>query len=90
MFSFEPRQNLVIGINDVSRSLEENTLASLMISNEADPPILTRHLSTLAATRNVPFLVLQNLKKYTKKGIDISSLALGLKVGIDSVSLYCV
>ncbi|XP_034230324.1 uncharacterized protein LOC117639062 [Thrips palmi] len=73
------RNFLVLGINDVSRSLEENTLASLLISNEADPPILTQHLATLAASRNVPHIVLQHLKGTMKKSVDFPSLAVGLK-----------
>lgn len=77
--SRELRNYLALGVNDVSRGLEENTLASILISNEADPPILTRHLVTLAATRNVPHLVLQNLKATTKKCLDFSTLALGFK-----------
>lgn len=70
----------MLGVNDVSRSLEDNSLASLLISNEADPPILTKHLATLAATRNVPHVVLQQLKTTMKKCVDFSSLAVGFKV----------
>ncbi|KAJ1522121.1 hypothetical protein ONE63_002432 [Megalurothrips usitatus] len=73
------RNCLAIGVNDVSRGLEENELVSILISNEANPPTLTKHLATLAATRNVPHIVLQNLKDYTKKTLDFTALTVGFK-----------
>ncbi|KAK3922288.1 Ribonuclease P protein subunit p38 [Frankliniella fusca] len=80
--SRELRSHLALGVNDVSRGLEENNLASILISNEADPPILTKHLVILAAARNVPHLVLQNLKASTKKCLDFSTLAIGFKKSV--------
>lgn len=80
IFSLWYRSFLLLGVNDVARGLETNSIASVLISNEADPPIMTQHLSTLAVTKNVPHLVLQNLKVSTKKTLDFSCLTIGFKV----------
>ncbi|XP_023240551.1 ribonuclease P protein subunit p38-like isoform X2 [Centruroides sculpturatus] len=74
------RNDLVLGINAVTRALEKDLMAAVAIARGANPPHLTKHILPLCATRNVPVVTLKELNNALAKLMNISSLmALGIK-----------
>ncbi|KAK3749959.1 hypothetical protein QZH41_013855 [Actinostola sp. cb2023] len=55
------RKCLVVGINEVTRGLEKDELALVLVCRSVKPRLMTDHILLLAATRQTPTLGLQDL-----------------------------
>jgi len=84
----KPRANhaLVIGLNAVTRSLEQDRLCAVLVAKEACPPILTRHLPALAHVRDVPLCVLPGLGGLVQDTLGLPArVAIGVRRQQDTV-----
>lgn len=71
------KKYLAIGINEVSRGLEKKELACCLIHGLAKPKLIITHVIQLAHGREVPILIVNDLKQITKESLGFSSLAIG-------------
>ncbi|XP_038050976.1 uncharacterized protein LOC119724129 [Patiria miniata] len=55
------RSQLALGLNEVTRSLEQDKLRLALVCRSAQPALMTNHLMSLSATRDTPVLCLQGL-----------------------------
>lgn len=87
MFSLN-RDNIVLGVNQVSRGLEQNTVTGVIIEKDVDPALITKALIPLARTRNIPLIAIKRLRTTCKETFNTNVVAFGLKVTCcDSVTV---
>ncbi|XP_012537259.1 uncharacterized protein LOC105837220 isoform X2 [Monomorium pharaonis] len=85
---------MIIGINEVTRALEKNNVCCVLIDANVEPPLLIKHIITMAVNKKIPILLLPILKAVTLEKLKFPATVLGLKQEImkcpDSVchSLY--
>jgi len=86
------RSSVALGINSVSKALERNQLAGVIIEQNVNPQILTKVLVPLANSKNIPIISCDSLKssfqgedgKYDGQTYRCS--ALGLKKSCEEIS----
>lgn len=69
---------MVLGINDVTRALEQNSLGTVLLSSDVHPKIMVQHVLDMAVLQNIPILIVPNLRQLTKTYCGINSVALGI------------
>ncbi|KAM4706358.1 ribonuclease P protein subunit p38 [Rhinophrynus dorsalis] len=78
------RKQLAIGVNEVTRALEKNQLLLVLVCKSAKPPMITKHLIELSASRSVPACQLPRLSENIGPALGLKSvLALGFKKDSD-------
>ncbi|XP_063777525.1 ribonuclease P protein subunit p38 isoform X2 [Pseudophryne corroboree] len=78
------RQQLAIGINEVTRALEKNDLYLVIVCKSAKPDMITKHIIELSASREVPACQLPRLSENIAPVLGLKSvLALGFKRSSD-------
>ena len=76
------RSQLVVGLNAVTRLLEQGRLQAGLLCTAA-PKLLTQHLLPLAATRNVPFAALPRLNELITQHLGIKrAVCIGIKASV--------
>ncbi|XP_073190200.1 ribonuclease P protein subunit p38 isoform X3 [Lepidochelys kempii] len=79
------RNQLAIGINEVTRSLEKNELLLVLVCKSAKPTMITMHLIQLSASRAVPAGQVPRLSESIAPMLGLTSvLALGFKKKSDT------
>ncbi|XP_062976804.1 ribonuclease P protein subunit p38 [Elgaria multicarinata webbii] len=79
------RNQLAIGINEVTRALEKNELVLVLVCKSAKPAMLTSHLIPLSASRAIPAAQVPRLSESLAPVLGLTSvLALGLKRNADA------
>ncbi|XP_070585395.1 ribonuclease P protein subunit p38 isoform X1 [Erythrolamprus reginae] len=74
------RNQLAIGINEVTRALEKNELCLVLVCKSAKPALLTSHLIPLSASRAIPAGQVPRLSETLAPVLGLTSvLALGFK-----------
>ncbi|ETE61508.1 Ribonuclease P protein subunit p38, partial [Ophiophagus hannah] len=74
------RNQLAIGINEVTRALEKNELCLVLVCKSAKPALLTSHLISLSASRAIPAGQVPRLSETLAPVLGLTSvLALGFK-----------
>ncbi|XP_032091376.1 ribonuclease P protein subunit p38 [Thamnophis elegans] len=74
------RNQLAIGINEVTRALEKNELGLVLVCKSAKPALLTSHLIPLSASRAIPAGQVPRLSETLAPMLGLTSvLALGFK-----------
>ncbi|XP_028282052.1 ribonuclease P protein subunit p38 [Parambassis ranga] len=74
------RRQLAIGINEVTKALERNELALLLVCKSVKPKHMTNHLIALSATRGVPACQVPRLSQSVSEPLGLKSvLALGFR-----------
>ncbi|XP_047454813.1 ribonuclease P protein subunit p38 [Mugil cephalus] len=74
------RQQLAIGINEVTKALERNELRLLLVCKSVKPKHMTDHLIALSATRGVPACQVPRLSQSVSEPLGLRSvLALGFR-----------
>jgi len=85
------RNQLVFGINAVTRHLEKNKLLLVVVDRSSEPAILTKHLVALTAVRRCPALAIPNLAKRLATHLGVTSLvALGFKKTDETIFSYLI
>ncbi|KAM5157985.1 ribonuclease P protein subunit p38 [Mantella aurantiaca] len=78
--SGEVRRHLAIGINEVTRALEKNQVRLVIVCKSAKPPMITRHITELSASRGVTACQLPRLSENVAPVLGLKSLlALGFR-----------
>jgi len=75
------RTSLCLGVNCVSKALENDALAAVVIEKNVNPDVITKMLVPLAVNKGVPILSVAGLKGVFDGIMKIRCLACGLKVG---------
>ncbi|XP_007424770.1 ribonuclease P protein subunit p38 [Python bivittatus] len=79
------RNQLAIGINEVTRALEKNELCLVLVCKSAKPALLTSHLIPLSASRAIPAGQVPRLSETLAPMLGLTSvLALGFKRTADA------
>ncbi|XP_026780004.3 ribonuclease P protein subunit p38 [Pangasianodon hypophthalmus] len=74
------RHELAIGINEVTKGLEKNELALVLVCDSVRPAHMTSHLISLSQTRSVPACQVPGLSASLARSLGLTSvLALGFK-----------
>ncbi|KAK2910246.1 ribonuclease P protein subunit p38 [Channa argus] len=74
------RQQLAIGINEVTKALERNELKLVLVCKSVKPKHMTSHLIALSATRGVPACQVPRLSQSVSEVLGLKSvLALGFR-----------
>lgn len=74
------RKQLAMGINEVTKALEKNTLRLVLVCKSVKPPHMTSHLITLSRTRQVPACQVPRLSECVSKLLGLKCvMALGFK-----------
>ncbi|XP_027027068.2 ribonuclease P protein subunit p38 [Tachysurus fulvidraco] len=74
------RNELAIGINEVTKCLEKNELGLVLVCDSVKPPHMTSHLIPLSQTRSVPACQVPSLSASLAGPLGLTSvLALGFK-----------
>lgn len=77
------RSQLVIGVNEVTRSLERGVLRAVVVCLSVRIPLLHEHIQFLSATRGVPCIGVHGVSEAVARVLGIKSArAIGLKVHI--------
>lgn len=75
------RSQVVIGVNEVTKSLERGTLRAIVVCMSVRIPLLHEHIQLLSATRDVPCVGLHRMSKTIAPTLGLkSATAIGLKV----------
>lgn len=81
-FVYTFRSLLKIGINEVSRCIEKDEIACCLIAEDVANGMIVKHLLYMTATKNIPVLILPDMRSITKRLLGFSAATLGLKVCI--------
>lgn len=74
------RNSVILGLNAITRSLEKNNVCCVLMDANIEPQILLRHIIVMAQNKQVPILLLPDLKSITLSIIGFASAAYALKV----------
>nr|CAD7197153.1 unnamed protein product [Timema douglasi] len=73
------RKYLVIGVNAVTRALENASVCCVLLAANVDPRIMVSHVPTLCAVQAVPLVMTSSLRVVTRKTLGFSCIVIGLK-----------
>ncbi|KAF7996974.1 hypothetical protein HCN44_005251 [Aphidius gifuensis] len=76
--------DLVLGINEVTKNLEKQNLCSIIVDSNIDPLFMIKHIVTMGQKKNIPVLLVPFLKSVTLSKINFACAAVGLKKTIES------
>jgi len=74
------RATLALGVNCVSKALEMELLAGVIIEKDVDPQIITKLLIPIAQSKGVPIISVSGLNSAFKTVTGMRCIALGFKV----------
>lgn len=79
---------MIIGANEVTKSLEADEISSVLLTSDAQPQMMVKHVVDLAVLRNVPALVVTGLRNILKERVGFGGLAVGFKKDLTMDSKY--
>lgn len=71
--------SVILGINNITRSLEKNNVCCTLMDANISPPLLIKHIIYMAQNKKIPVLLLPKLKTVTLNTIGFASAACALK-----------
>lgn len=74
------RKFMIMGINAVTRALEKNTVCCILLEVNVEPPLIIKHIVTMAVNKKIPVLLLPILKTVTLNKLGFATTAFALKV----------
>lgn len=78
-FSFVFRKDYAFGVNEVTKSLEKSTLCAALIASDVTPRLLVKHVIDICVIKNVPVLVVPQLRQLLVEHTGLSAVVFGLK-----------
>ncbi|XP_033119786.1 ribonuclease P protein subunit p38-like [Anneissia japonica] len=87
--NINPRSQILIGINEVTRGLERGLLRCVVVCRSTKPSHMTNHLLTLSATRETPALCLFRLSEIISPLLNLNTvMAIGFKKTSGEISVF--
>lgn len=77
------RQGLILGINDVTKSLEKLSVSAVLIAGDIQPRLMVQHVIDQSILHKIPVLIVQKLRNLTKIYCGISCVILGFDKVVD-------
>lgn len=74
------RNSIVTGVNGVTRLLEKNDAACVLLEANLEPMLLVKHIVTMGELNNVSVILVPFLKSVTLETAGFASAAVALKV----------
>ncbi|XP_015109047.1 ribonuclease P protein subunit p38 [Diachasma alloeum] len=75
----EINNKMCLGVNAVTRALERDSLASVLVDSNVEPLIMIKHVVTMCQNKNLPVILVPFLKSSTSQRLGFASAALGLR-----------
>ncbi|XP_011313186.1 uncharacterized protein [Fopius arisanus] len=72
-------ENMCLGVNAVTRSLEKDSLISVLIDSNVEPLIMIKHVVAMCQRKNIPVILIPFLKTTTFQKLGFAAAALGLR-----------
>lgn len=69
-----------MGINIVTRALEKNNVCCVLLDANVEPPLIIKHIITMAVNKEIPVLLLPILRTVTLEKMRFATTAFALKV----------
>lgn len=66
-------------MNEVTKSLEKTKLQAVLIASDVSPRLLVKHVVDMCIIKNVPILVIPELRQTLQQRFGVSSVAFGVK-----------
>ncbi|KAF2883331.1 hypothetical protein ILUMI_22833 [Ignelater luminosus] len=79
MFNKPNNSEIVFGVNETTRLLENDSVSSILITGEVNPQIMVKHIIDMAVLKKVPVLIIPNLKNTLKEKTGIASVTIAFK-----------
>ncbi|XP_011874114.1 PREDICTED: uncharacterized protein LOC105565478 [Vollenhovia emeryi] len=77
---------MIMGINIVTRALEKGNVCCVLLDANVEPPLLIKHIVTMARNKKIPVLLLPILKTVTLEKIGFATAAFALKQEVKQCS----
>lgn len=74
------RKFMIMGINEVTRALEKNTVCCVLLDVNVEPSLMIKHIVTMAVNKKIPVLLLPILKTVTLEKMGFATTTFALKV----------
>lgn len=71
---------MIMGVNEVTRALEKNNVCCVLLDANVEPPLLIKHIITMAVNKKIPVLLVSILKTVTLKKMGFAATVFALKV----------
>ncbi|XP_024873231.1 ribonuclease P protein subunit p38-like, partial [Temnothorax curvispinosus] len=71
---------MIMGINVVTRALEKDNVCCVLLDANVEPPLIIKHIVTMAVNKKIPVLLLPILKIVTLEKMGFTAAAFALKV----------
>lgn len=84
--SYICRENIIFGVNDVTKSLEDRRAHGVLVASDATPRFLVQHIIDQSALLDCPVLVVANLRETLKGKCGISSVTVAFGMDPNSNS----
>lgn len=82
------RSDIIFGANEVTKSLEDDSLSSVLLASDVNPQFMVKHIVDMSVLKNRPILIVPQLRDVLKQCTGISSLAVGFKKDLTMDSKY--
>lgn len=69
----------MFGVNEVTKSLEKTIAQAVLIASDVSPRLLVKHVVDMCIIKNVPVLVVPDLRRNLKQRFGLSSVVFGVK-----------
>ncbi|XP_011168630.2 uncharacterized protein LOC105201998 isoform X1 [Solenopsis invicta] len=70
---------MIIGVNVITRALEKNNVCCVLLDSNVEPPLIIKHVVTMAVNKKIPVLLLPILKAVTLEKMGFATAAFALK-----------
>ncbi|XP_071628154.1 uncharacterized protein [Temnothorax longispinosus] len=70
---------MIMGINVVTRALEKDNVCCVLLDANVEPPLIIKHIVTMAVNKKIPVLLLPILKIVTLEKMGFTAAAFALK-----------
>ncbi|KAJ8927576.1 hypothetical protein NQ314_019941 [Rhamnusium bicolor] len=74
----DAHEGIFVGINDVTKLLEENLASGVLISSDVQPKIMVQHVIDQAVLYGVPVIIFNDLRNLLKRVCGISSIVVSI------------
>lgn len=73
------RKEYAFGVNEVTKSLEKSKLQAVLIASDVSPRLLVKHVVDMCIIKNVPILVIPELRQSLQRRFGVSAVVFGVK-----------
>lgn len=77
--TFYYRKDYAFGVNEVTKSLEKSKLQAVLIASDVSPRLLVKHVIDMCIVKNVPVLVITELRQSLQQRFGVTAVVFGVK-----------